>query len=180
MSREKVEDISLSTSSPSRVEPSKYEMKETVGLALFATITTKKKRQNGPRPGQEKNVGSRDASSVSIYRPPCCDMYFLILMLLTCRLPYILCVLAYLIGIGTAQFIRDMLTMRKVYRKSEGCKSKKNNKRRRKRIIEEKKKKYTKKADKMLNVLYIDKQKERKKYDKNDWKEFKREGLNKH
>lgn len=32
----------------------------------------------------------------------------------------------------------------------------------------------------MLNVLYIDKQKERKKYDKNDWKEFKREGLNKH
>lgn len=144
MSREKVEDISLSTSSPSRVEPSKYEMKETVGLALFATITTKKKRQKdewSKARARKKCVGSRDASSVSIYRPPCCDMYFLILMLLTCRLPYILCVLAYLIGIGTAQFIRDMLTMRKVYRESEGCKSKKSNKRRRKRVIEEKKKK---------------------------------------
>lgn len=45
--------------------------------------------------------------------------------------------------------------MRKVYRKSEGCKSKKNNKRRTKRIIEEKKN--IKKADKMLNVLYINK-----------------------
>lgn len=76
-------------------------------------------------------------------------------MLLTCRLPYILCVLAYLIGIGTAQFIRDMLTMRKVYRKGEEWKSEKNNKRRKKRII--------KKDDKMLNVLYIDKQKEEEK-----------------
>lgn len=79
--------------------------KKTVGLALFATITAKKKRQKDKwsKAGiRKKCVGSRDASSVSIYRPPCCDMYFLILMLLTCRLPYILCVLAYLIGIGTA------------------------------------------------------------------------------
>lgn len=61
MSREKVEDISLSTSSPSRVEPSKYEMKETVGLALFATITTKKKRQKDEWQGRGKKKMCRFA-----------------------------------------------------------------------------------------------------------------------
>lgn len=34
MSREKVEDISLSTSSPSRVEPSKYEMKKNSWISI--------------------------------------------------------------------------------------------------------------------------------------------------
>lgn len=160
MSREKVEDISLSTSSPSRVEPSKYEMKETVGLPLFATITTKKKRQKDEsksKAGTRKKMCRFARCFFCLYLSSTMLRHVLsnFNMLLTCRLPYILCVLAYLIGIGTAQFIRDMLTMRKVYRKGEEWKSEKNNKRRKKRII--------KKDDKMLNVLYIDKQKEEEK-----------------